>query len=94
MAHWEHQRIREAILEHRYALTEHAYHEMADDSLDVLDVELAILTGEVERTLTHDPRGRRYVVVGTATDLETAVGVVLRFAGNDEVLIITVYEIK
>ena len=38
--------------------------------------------------LTHDPRGTRYVVVGTATDLETPVGVVLRFVEHDQLLLL------
>ena len=71
MSSRELQRIREAILDHRYVLTEHAYEEMENDQLDVLDVESAILTGRLEQTLTRDPRGTRYVVVGEATDRET-----------------------
>jgi len=94
MAHRELHRIRSAILDHRFALTEHAYDEMAEDNLDVLDVESAILTGEIDQVLTKDPRGTRYVVVGTATDQETPVGVVLRFVEHDQLLIITVYEIE
>ena len=37
---------------------------------------------------------RRYVVVGTATDEATPVGVVVRFVQRDELLVLTVYEIK
>ena len=51
MASRELERIRNAILDQRYTLTEHAYDEMAEDNLDVLDVESAILTGEIEKTL-------------------------------------------
>ena len=94
MASRELERIRNAILDQRYTLTEHAYDEMAEDNLDVLDVESAILTGEIEKTLTKDPRGTRFVVVGTATDQETLVGVVVRFVELDQLLILTVYEIK
>ena len=36
------ERIRNAVLDQRYALTEHAYDEMEEDHLDVLDVESAI----------------------------------------------------
>jgi hypothetical protein len=88
------ERIRSAILDHRYSLTEHAYEEMDDDNLDVLDVEAAILTGEIDQVLTVDPRGTRYVVVGKATDQQTQVGVVVRFVEHDQLLIITVYEAK
>ncbi len=88
------ERIRDAILDHRYSLTEHAYEEMDEDNLDVLDVEAAILTGEIDQVLTVDPRGTRYVVVGNATDQQTAVGVVVRFVERDQLLVITIYEVK
>ena len=94
MAGRELEGIRSAILDQRYTLTEHAYDEMEEDNLDVLDVESAILSGEIDQTLTKDPRGTRYVVVGNATDQQTPVGVVVRFVEHDQLLIITVYEIK
>jgi Domain of unknown function (DUF4258) len=94
MANRDLERIRRAVLEQRYTLTEHAYDEMDDDRLDVLDVESAILTGRIDQTLTHDPRGTRYVVAGRATDEGTLMGVVVRFVASDEILILTVYEIK
>lgn len=88
------ERIRSAILDQRYALSEHAYEEMDADSLDALDVETAVLTGEVQQVLTEDPRGTRYVVVGTACDERTPVGVVVRWVEDEQLLVITVYEIK
>jgi hypothetical protein len=94
MAGRELERIRNAIFDHRYSLTEHAYEEMDDDHLDVLDVEAALLTGDVDQVLTADPRGTRYVVIGTATDQETPVGVVVRFVEHDQLLVVTVYEVK
>src|SRR5207244_11334273 len=94
MARRDLERIRNAIFEGRYTLTEHAYDEMDEDNLDVLDVESAILTGQIDKVLTHDPRGKRYVVIGTATDQQTPVGVVARFVEHDQLLIVTVYEIK
>jgi hypothetical protein len=57
MASHELERIRNAILDHRCLLTEHAYEEMDDDHLDVLGAEAAILTGEIDQVLTADPRG-------------------------------------
>jgi hypothetical protein len=33
----------------RYTLTEHAYDEMDEDNLDVLDIESAILTGQIDQ---------------------------------------------
>ena len=94
MASKELERIRNAILDHRYSMSEHAYEEMEADNLDVLDIEAAVLTGEIEEVLTHDPRGTRFVVVGSATDEKTPVAVVARFVENDQLLVITVYEIK
>ena len=87
-------RVRKAILEQQYVLSEHAYEEMDNDSLDALDVEAAVLTGAMQQVLTDDPRGVRYVIVGNACDLVTRVGVVVRFVENDQLLIITVYEIR
>ena len=62
--------------------------------LDVLDVESAVLTGTIDQVLTVDPRGTRFVIVGNATDQETPVAVVVRFVEQDQLLIITVCEIK
>jgi len=67
---------------------------MDEDNLDVLDVEAAMLTGEIDQVLTKDPRGTRYVVIGLATDQSTPVGVVVRFVERDQLPIVTVYEIK
>jgi hypothetical protein len=94
MASRELERIRSAILDQRYTLSEHAYDEMDQDKLDVLDVEAAILTGQIEQTLTKDLRGTRYLVVGKATDEAADVGVVVRFVEHDQLLVLTVYEIK
>lgn len=94
MASREYERIRSAILDQKYTLTEHAYNEMAEDNLDVLDIESTILTGKLDQVLTRDPRGTRFVVIGLATDQSTSVGVVVRSVNEDQLLIVTVYEIK
>ena len=60
----------------------------------MLDVECAILAGEIDKVLTADPRGTRFVILGKATDQQTPVGAVIRFVEHDQLLIITVYEIK
>jgi hypothetical protein len=67
--------------------------EMAEDMLTILDVEEAILSGQVIRVEKNDPRGTKYVVVGTALNQQTPVGVVGRFASTGRYLIITVYEV-
>lgn len=65
MASKQFERIRDAILNQRYTLTEHAYEEMEDDNLDVLDVESAVLTGRPqadadEGSAWHAIRNRRH----------------------------------
>ncbi len=64
-----------------------------EDNLDILDVEEAMLNGQVSRTEKKDRRGIKYVVEGKAVDQKTQVGVVGRFTGRGRYLIITVYEV-
>ena len=75
-------------------MSAHAMEEMAEDGLDILDVEQAFLNGRIARVEKDDPRGAKYVIEGTGVDQLTPVGVVGRFTGNDRYLIITVYEIN
>ncbi|MCC5635222.1 DUF4258 domain-containing protein [Nostoc sp. CHAB 5844] len=74
-------------------MSAHAMEEMAEDMLTILDVEEAVLTGQVIRVEKDDPRGTKYIVVGTALDQQTPVGIVGRFASSGRYLIITVYEV-
>ena len=75
-------------------MTIHAVEEMAEDDLDILDIEEAILNGEVVDRTKRDPRGTKYTVEGLALDGETPVGIIGRFHANDRFLIITVYEVS
>jgi len=68
--------------------------EMAEDDLDVVDVEQAVLNGQVVRREKDDPRGTKYVIEGLAADGETPVGIVGRFQGRERYLIITIYEVS
>ena len=86
-------RIQDAIINGEYDLTRHAVDEMAEDGLGILDIESAVLSGEIVKTEIDDPRGPRYTLVGVAEDRETEVGVVGRFTETDIYLIITVYEV-
>jgi len=86
-------RIRQKIRLGEYDMSAHAMEEMAEDMLTILDVEEAILSGQITRVEKDDPRGTKYIVVGTALDRQTPVGVVGRFASNERYLIITVYEV-
>jgi hypothetical protein len=74
-------------------MTAHATEEMAEDDLDIINVEQAILTGRLARVEKNDPRGNKYVIEGMAVAGVTLVGVVGRFTGSNRYLIITIYEI-
>lgn len=74
-------------------MSAHAADEMAEDNLDIVDVETAVLTGVLMKTEADDPRGARYTIQGTAADGVTSVAVVGRFARSSRYLIITVYEV-
>jgi Domain of unknown function (DUF4258) len=86
-------RIREKIRLRQYDMSAHAMEKMAEDLLTILDVEEAVLSGRVIRVEKDDPRGTKYVVVGTAMDRQTPVGVVGRFTSSERYLIVTVYEV-
>ena len=72
-------------------MTQHALEEMAEDLLDILDVEAAILGGEFERIERDDPRGTKCVIRGLGGDRRTPVGVVGRLVTRRLFLIVTVY---
>lgn len=40
-------------------MTVHAAEEMAEDGLDILDIEQAVLTGQIVRSEKDDPRGTK-----------------------------------
>ena len=50
-------RISETIRQKAYDVTVHAVEELAEDNLDILDLEQAVLTGQIVRTEKDDPRG-------------------------------------
>lgn len=86
------ERIRALVRELRYEVTDHAWNEMVEDGLLLVDVETAILTGAIVREEKGDPRGTVYVVEGLAADHGTSVGVVIRFNERENVLVITAYK--
>jgi hypothetical protein len=75
-------------------MTVHAMEEMAEDDLDVLDIEEAVLNGQVVRSNKDDPRGTRYTVEGMALDGQKLVAIVGRFHGTSRFVIITVYDVN
>ena len=87
-------RIREKIRLREYDMTVHAMEEMAEDDLDILDVEHAILNGRVVKRSKRDARGIKYILEGLTFDSEKLIGIVGRLGASARFLIITVYEIK
>ena len=75
-------------------MTAHAIEEMAEDGLDIIDMENAVLHGQITRIERDDPRGTTYVIEGRAADQRTPVGVVGRFTGTGRYVIITIYAIN
>jgi hypothetical protein len=73
------EQIRDCIRRRHYDMSAHAMEEMAEDLLDIFDVEEAVLSGTISRMEKDDLRGTKCVVVGRAADQRTPVGVVGRF---------------
>lgn len=83
-------RIRQAVREKRYQMTDHALEEADADDLTLDDILNVLLSGELDSTYTDDPRGIRYVIRGDVGENE--VDVVCRFRQDGKLLIIiTVY---
>ena len=51
--------IREKIRLQQYDMTVHAVEEMAEDNLDITDMEHAVLTGHIARIEKDHPRGNK-----------------------------------
>ena len=86
-------KIRNLINNGNYDMTHHAVEEMAEDELSIIDVETAILNGQVTKIGKEDPRGIKYVIDGIGYDGFTPVGIVGRFKETGVFLIITVYKV-
>ena len=83
--------IRSKIRSRDYFISSHAEDEMAEDGFERRDVDSAILSGRIDRKLTHDPRGARYRIEGPAED-GRLMRVLCRFREDRSLVIITVYE--
>ena len=59
------ERIRETVRLQQYDMTVHAVEEMAEDGLDIDDMEHAVLAGRVVRVERNDPRGNKHVIRAT-----------------------------
>ncbi len=74
-------------------MTMHASEEMAEDALDIMDVETSILNGRLIKSEKDDPRGTRHIVYGAGSDRKTQIGTVGRFIETSRYLLITVYKV-
>jgi hypothetical protein len=83
-------KLRDLVREERYQISLHANEEMANDLLEAVDVENAILTGSITKRFTKDPRGTRYEVTGESSDGRT-MAVVCRIVAADWLTIVTVF---
>ena len=87
------ERIRKKMRKRQFDMSAHAMEEMAEDGLDIEDVECAILNGKLFSIQRGDPRGTKYVIQGRTVDGKTQIEVVGRFSSADRYLIITVYKV-
>lgn len=86
--------IRRKVRNRKYEFTvPHFFEEMADDDLQLVDIEAAILNGKIRRRFTRDPRGARYEVVGISTD-GRQVAIICRIKDTGKLLFITTYVIE
>lgn len=87
------ERIRKKFADKEYEFTiPHFFEEMAEDDLELSDIEKIIKTGRIRRKFTRDPRGTRYEIVGRSSD-EREVAVVCRIKSTGKLLFITTYAI-
>ena len=84
--------IRDAIRNGTYDLTYHSVEEMAEDGLEIFDVENAVKNGKIIRREKDDPRGNKYTIEGMGIDGSTPIRVVGRFKETGSFLILTVYK--
>ncbi len=83
-------RIRRAVRQKRYQMTDHVLEEADADNLTLNDILKVLLYGDLNATYTDDPRGPRYVIRGDVD--ENPIDVVCRFRSDGRLLIIiTVY---
>ncbi len=87
------EKIRNAIRTGNYDMTYHAVEEMAEDEFGILDVENAILSGNIIKKVKDDPRGIKYIIKGVSTNQSKLIEIVGRFKETGIFLIITVYKI-
>jgi hypothetical protein len=86
--------IREKVRnqEYEFALP-HFFEEMANDDLILANIETAVAHGRIGHRFSRDPRGRRYEIIGPATD-GRRIAVICRIKATGKVLFITTYLVE
>ena len=85
-------KLRALIRSRQYVMTLHADEEMDADGFSIVDVENALLTGElVGRQTDRQSRERKYLIQGPSADRTTDLVVVVKFGLGDQLVIVTVY---
>ncbi len=79
-------RIRRAVRQKQYQITDHALEEADADNLTLDDILTVLLYGNLDATYTDDPRGPRYAIRGDVA--ENPVDVVCRFRDDGRLLIV------
>ena len=86
------QRMRVKVRNREYVMTVHAWEEMENDGLSILDVESAILSGKVAERQSDRPWGeRKYLIRGRPLEGDDTVVVVAKIGPTGQVVILTVY---
>lgn len=85
-------RIRRAVRERRYLVTDHAFEEADDDNLTLDDILYVLLNGDLDSTYEDDLRGTPYVIRGDIDNYEADVVCQFR-ADNTLLIVVTVYVI-
>jgi len=85
--------VRECVRNSNYVITQHAHYAMFDDNLTIIDIEHALLTGQIiekqRDEITNEPK---YLIQGNTPWSDIAVVVAFNIVGRLE--IITVYTIE
>lgn len=84
------ERIRRLVAEQRSVISSHANEEMSDDDITSRDIESAVLSGQIVRRFTRDPRGTRYEIAGPALD-GRQISIICRILADGSIRIITAY---
>ena len=84
-------KMRELIRSLEYVMTIHGEEEMENDKLSILDIENAVLTGEiVERQRDENTAELKYLITGKTLD-DSDVTVVAKLGLTGKLVIVTVY---